>query len=400
MAIQDIERGNAFMIPDPLGPLLERVVPHVPETRIADTIYFDPSDFERPIALNPFVAETEQERERVTENFLLIFRRICHVEDGPRLLDILRHVVRTLLEAESATFFDIGTILLDPDLRSQAVARVSNPVLREFWEKRFPAYPKNAIDPVVNKLGQFRLNSIVRNVFGHPDTALDFNELIKPGKLFLADLSEGKLDPETSTLIGSTIISMFQLCILRRALLPPSSRKLYTVYLDEFQNFAAHDSSALQKMFSQARNYNVSLVVSHQNLAQLPREVRSAILGNVHTIVAFRLGPEDAKLLQAAFADAIPDKTAPKFIQRLQNLAPGEAIVRFGNASNNVLIRTHPPALLPKRTFVNEIIEHSRMRYGRPPNKPEHGRSTRHMPAQSTVENHEEQDEPPVDLWH
>jgi hypothetical protein len=366
MIRHDMERGRGCAVFDPLGPLVTGVLPHVPKSRVQDVVFFDPAD-ERPISLNPFMAETEPERESVMESFVLVFRRVFGIgQEAPRLLHILRHAVRTLLESRNKTFLDIRTLLVNPEFRNQVLSTVRNPILLEFWREEFPAYPKNALDPILNKLGQFRLNAVIRNTLGQSEPSLDFTDILKTGKLFLADLSEGKIGQENSMLLGSILISLLQLAIMRRGSLQTGSRPLFALYADEFQSFCSTESAAFQKILSQARNYNVSLNLAHQHLSQIPKEMRSAILGNVHTLVAFRLGVEDAKLLQAAFADAIPDKAAPKFIQRLQNLSRGEALVRFETASNNFLIRTYPPAPIPSPNFAREVIEYSRTRYGRP----------------------------------
>jgi hypothetical protein len=171
-------------------------------------------------------------------------------------------------------------------------------------------------------------------------------------------------------LFTERIVSMIQLATMRRAALPPQKRPLFSIYLDEFQSFCGTDSAAFQRILSQARNWNVSMLLAHQYNSQIPKEMRSAILGNVHTMIAFRLGMEDAKLLQAAFADAIPDKAAQKFIERLQNLSRGEAIVRLETAKNNFVMRTYPPSPNPSPNFMREVIEYSRTHYGRPVAQP------------------------------
>jgi hypothetical protein len=364
MVQQDMEHGRGFAVIDPLGPLIERVLPLIPKSRVKDTVYFNPADRKHPISLNPFIAETEPERERVGENFMVLFKRLFNVGDAaPRLLDMLRHAVRSLLESGNKTFLDLEPFLTDSKFRDQVLADVRNPLLLKFWENRFPTFPKNATEPILNKLGQFSLNSVIRKTLNRPESSIDFAEIMRSGKFFLADLAESKIDPENSLLLGSIITSMVQLATMRRrgTQAPP----LFTIYVDEFQNVLGSDSSAFQKILSQARNYNVSLVLAHQYISQIPREMRSAILGNVHTMLAFRLGPEDARLLQAAFADAIPDKAAPKFLERLQNLSRGEAIVRYETATNNFVIRAYPPVHAPSPNFVREVVDYSRTHYGR-----------------------------------
>jgi DNA helicase HerA-like ATPase len=360
MALQDITQGRGCAIPDSLGPVLNQVLPRIPKFRVEDCVYLDPTDHQRPISINPFIAESDAEREWVTEALVLIFKRLFRVEEAPRLLHILRHAIRTLLESGGKTFLDIRTLLVNPRFRNQVLQDVRNPILLEFWEEEFPGYPKAAVDPVINKLTAFRLSSVIRNTLGQSDTTVDFSEIIRTRKVFLADLSEGKIGQENSMLLCSIIVSLIQLASMRSTAGP-----LYSIYIDEFPNVITTDSSTFQKMLSQARNFRLSLNLSNQHLSQIPRELRSAMLGNVHTLVAFRLGVEDARLLQAAFTDR-SDKTAPKFIERLQNLSRGEALVRFETASNNFLMRTYPPAPIPSPNFAREVIEYSRTRYGRP----------------------------------
>jgi hypothetical protein len=215
----------------------------------------------------------------------------------------------------------------------------------------------------VNKISSFGLSGVHR-IFDQPDTKVDFAAIMRANQLFFANIPESKLGLEDTLLLGAVLTSMLQLATMRRG---HARSTLFTIYVDEFQSVLGSDTTAFQKILSQARNYNVSLVLAHQHLSQIPRELRSAILGNVHTIISFRLGVEDARLFQAAFADAIPDKTAPKFAERLQNLAIGDAIVRYETATNNFLMRTYPPLPTPTPHFAREVIEHSRKHYGRRP---------------------------------
>ncbi len=312
MARQDLAAGQGFALLDPHGDLVERVRAAVPPERQESLIYMYVPDETSPLGFNPLEPVPPEKRALAASGLLEVFKKLWSESWGPRLEHILRNALLTLFDQPNATLADVLRLFDDREFRRHAAERTTNPQVRRFWLQEFERYPANlraeAIAPVQNKVGAFLANPVLNRILMQPKSAFDLRTVMDEGQILLVNLAKGKLGEDPAALLGSLLVSRLGLAALSRAELPDHERRHFFVYLDEFQNFT---TLSLASMLAELRKYHVGLVLAHQHLAQLDPEIRDAILGNVGTTVAFRVGHLDAELLEGEFA---PDVRTEDFV--------------------------------------------------------------------------------------
>lgn len=300
---QDLSRGHGLALLDPHGDLVEKVLAGVTEERRADLVYFDATDDRQPLAFNPLECVAARYRPLAASGLLSVFQHIWADSWGPRLEHILRNALLALLEQPSATLADIPRLLDDSAYRKQAVAKLANEQVRDFWLKEYAGYPARfraeAVAPLQNKVGAFLANPLVHRVVTQERSAFRLRQIMDEGKVLLVNLAKGKIGADTSTLLGALIVSRLGLAALSRADRPEVERRDFYLYLDEFHNFT---TLSLAGMLSELRKYRLNLILAHQYLAQLDERLLAAILGNVGSIISFRVGPADAETIAQEFA--------------------------------------------------------------------------------------------------
>ena len=301
MAISDIERGNSLAIIDPHGDLVEELLNYLPFERLNDVVYLSPTEF--PIGFNILRNVHPEHQHLVASGVLSTFQKLYSEFWGPRMAHILLFTVLTLLEYQKATLLDIAPLLTDDDFRAEVLTRIKSPHILDFWYNEYDKYTKSlrteAIAPILNKVGIFNSSAPLRNVVGQTKKGIDMEQIMNNGnKIFIANLSKGKLGEEASKLLGGMLLTSIQLTALARANLPITNRKPFYVYIDEAHNFI---TLSIADILSECRKYGLSLFLTHQYMDQLEPEIRSAILGNVGTIISFRVGNEDGKYLEKVF---------------------------------------------------------------------------------------------------
>jgi type IV secretory pathway TraG/TraD family ATPase VirD4 len=298
---QDIARGDGCAIVDPHGELVERLYAWIPERRRTDVILFDPAAADS-LGFNPLAAVPAPKRSLAVAGLVEVFKKTWLDSWGPRVEHLLRNALFALLEQPEATLADIGRLLHDPGYRERALERVTNRAVRAFWRQEYEDYSKSLrsliVAPLENKLGAFLTDPTMREVLSVRQ-GLDIRGIMDKRQVLLVNLSKGKLGEGPAMLLGSLLVSQIALQGLARAESPESSRRDFFLYLDEFQTFATKNLTA---MLSELRKYRVSLILANQYLGQLDPEIRHAILGNVGTLVSFRVGPTDARILSREFA--------------------------------------------------------------------------------------------------
>ncbi len=303
MIYQDIKYGRGVGVIDPHGDLAEKVLDFIPGPRINDTIYFNPADIEYPIAFNILEKVEPSYRHLVASGLIGIYKKIWADSWGPRLEYVLRNAILALLEYPGSTLLGIMRILVDKEYRKKVVAKITDPVVKSFWVDEYPKYPEafksEAIAPIQNKVGQFLSTALIRNIVGQVKSAFNLREVMDQGKILILNLSKGRIGEDASALLGAMMITKIQLAAMSRIDIPESERKDFYLYVDEFQNFA---TESFVNILSEARKYRLNLILAHQYIAQLDEKVRSAIFGNVGTIICFRVGAEDAEILAKEFA--------------------------------------------------------------------------------------------------
>jgi hypothetical protein len=351
MIINDIQNGKGVCVIDPHGNLIQECLVNVPEERINDVIYFNPLDKAYPIGINLLEMkkglteeQIEDEKDIITSSIISIFHKLYSDKYlGPRMEHILRFAILTALEDEKPTLFTIQKLLIDEKYRARLVAKLKDPVVKDFWLhefKQFGSYQKaEAVSPITNKLGRFLSSPLCRNILGQAHTTIDFERIMNEGKILLCNLPKGRLGEDNSTFFGVLITAKLQLAALQREKLNEKKRKDFYLYIDEFQNFA---TSAFAQIMSEARKYRLNAILAHQTIAQIEdHDLVKIILANTGTILCFRTAsPLDEEYLLPYFAPQIEKG-------EIANLPSFHFYIK-----NN--------ALTPQKTFLGETIQFTR----------------------------------------
>jgi len=298
MIIQDIAAGRGVAVLDPHGDLAEDLLDHIPPWRIDHTVYFNPADREFPIGFNLLAHVSPDQRPLVASGVVSVFKSVWRDSWGPRLEYLLYACVAALCECQNVTLLGVQRMLADERYRQWVVRQITDPMIRSFWTREFAGYDKRflseVIAPVQNKVGQLLMAPSIRNILGQVKSRINFRFMMDHQRIFIANLSKGRIGEDKANLLGSLLVTQFQLAALSRADITEQKRDDFQLYVDEFASFCT-DSFA--SILSEARKYRLCLTLSHQYLAQIPRAIRDAVLGNVGTIICFRVSEGDARVL-------------------------------------------------------------------------------------------------------
>jgi len=299
MICQDLKAGQGLALLDPHGDLVERVLARVPKERKTDVIYFNVPDRTNPLGFNPMERVPGSQRALAASHLLEAFKKLWSEFWGPRTEYILRNVLIALLDQPQATLADIPRLLDDEKFRKLAAERAANAQVRAFWLREYERYPHRfrteAVAPIQNKVGAFLANPLLQQILVQPRSAFDVRQVMDERKILLVNLAKGKIGEDTASLLGALLVTNIGVAALGRAGMPEAERQDFFLYLDEFHTFT---TLSLATMLSELRKYHVGLILSHQYLHQLDRQVQEAVLGNVGTLISFRLGVPDAQLLE------------------------------------------------------------------------------------------------------
>ncbi len=362
MAISDIQKGKDLCIIDPHGDIAEDILNYIPEERIQDVIYFNPADIEHSVAFNPLRSIHPDHQHLVASGLISTFKKIWTESWGPRMEYILRFSLLTLLEYRHATLLDIQPLLTDQYFRNGILMRIKNRHILEFWRNEFEKYPPalkaEAISPILNKIGLFRASIPLRNIVGQKVSSFTFSDVMDNGKIFIANLSKGKLGEDTTALLGSMLITNIQLSALYRAIQKEEERRPFYLYVDEMHSFI---TNSFADILAEARKYKLGLFLAHQYIDQLPDNIRSAIFGNVGTMITFRVGSSDAEVLEKEFYPVFNKMdliNLPKYSIYLKLMIDGATSQPF---SADTL-----PLMECYKSFKNEVVVYSRGTYTTP----------------------------------
>jgi hypothetical protein len=366
LAIQDINNGEGLCVLDPHGSMAEKLLDHIPESRIKDVVYFAPFDGDYPIGLNVLEKVEADKRYLVANGVMAAFKKLFKDQFSSRMEYILNNIILALLENEGQSLLGVNRMLIDKEYRKSIVANVTDPTVKDFWEKEYANYTDKfaaeAAPAIQNKVGQFVANPLIRNIIGQKKTSFDIRKLMDEKKILIVNLSKGKVGEGNANLIGSLLVTKIYLAAMSRADAGPYElEKLppFYFYVDEFQNFA---NESFASILSEARKYNLALTVAHQYVEQMEDEVKAAVFGNVGTMIVFRVGATDAEIFEKEFA--------PTFIMDdIVNLSAHQIYLRLmidGVGSAPFSARTLNPVQQPANSFVQAIVAHTRATYGRP----------------------------------
>src|SRR3989344_2805915 len=316
MMLQDLDNGIGFALLDPHGDLVERIAAHLPESRKGGVLYLDVAERSCAWGYNPLERVPQEKKSVAVSGLLEVFRKLWPDFWGPRLEHILRNVLFVLLDQSEATLADIPRLFEDKAYRREAVLHTANPQVRNFWLKEYESYPARlraeAIAPIQNKVGAFLADPILSRVLTQKESTFSWRQAMDEGKVLLVNLAKGRIGEGNASLLGSLLLSGAYVAAMGRADQKQEDRRDFILYLDEFHSVA---TPTLASMLSELRKFGVGLVLAHQFLSQIDPLIRDAILGNVGTIIAFRVGLPDAEFLAKEF---FPDFT-PLDFTRLPN---------------------------------------------------------------------------------
>ncbi len=362
MVISEIKAGNGLALIDPHGDLAEDLLDFIPEKRIKDVIYFNPQDLDYPIGFNPLEKVSPNLQHLLVSGLISVFKKIWFDFWGPRLEHLLRYSLFSLLEYPGSTLLDLPRLLTNKEFRKIVLKEIKNPRLKEFWLLEFEKYPERlkseAISPILNKIGQFLVNLPLRNIISQKENSFSFREIMDKRKILIVNLAKGKIGEDNCSLLGAMTITKIQMAALSRANLLEKERTPFYLYIDEIHNFL---TLSFSEILAEARKYGLALILAHQYLEQLDERIRSAIFGNVGTIISFRVGIEDARYLAREFYPLFNETdliNLPNHHIYLKLMVNGKTSQPFSAITL--------PSPEKWKSFKNEVIEASRSKYAKP----------------------------------
>lgn len=359
LILQDINAGHGVGVIDPHGDLAHDLLDHIPRWRTDDVVYFNPADLDYPVGFNLLQNVPQERRHRIASGLVGAMKSIWRDSWGPRLEYILYACVAALLDCENVSILGIQRMLVDRSYRRWVLNQVRDPVVRSFWVDEFerydPRYMREAIAPLQNKVGQLLMSPPIRNVLGQVKRKVDPRFIMDRKRILIANLSKGLLGEDKANLLGSIIVTSFELAALERVTTPEADRQDFFLFIDEFHNFT---TDSFTTILSEARKYRLGLVLSHQYLHQVHERVHKAVFGNVGTIVSFRIGESDAKLLAEEFGSAYTS-------EQFTSLGNYEVLVKLlsRGQQNDPFRGTTLPAITARAGRRTHVIRRSREKY-------------------------------------
>lgn len=303
MIRQDVVDGHGLCLIDPHGDVIEAILDFIPENRVRDVVLIDPSDTENPVSFNPLANVDEDFKHQLTQGLIEVLERQFGANWTPRLEHVFRFTVLALLDYPHATMRGMISMLTDRNYRQKVVEYIKDDMVKRFWAIEFADWSEkfdtDAIIPLVNKLGQFLSDPMLRNIFGQKENKIDLEEIMNTKKILLINLAKGRIGEENSSFFGSMFITKIKQAGMARAKIPEKDRHDFYLYVDEFHNLV---TETFENILSEARKFGICLAVAHQYMQQLLPRVQAAVLGNVGSIVIFRVGGEDAMRLKPEMA--------------------------------------------------------------------------------------------------
>ena len=368
IAFQDMCDGRGFAFIDPHGDAVEALLQRVPEERIDDVIYFDPSDIEHPVGMNMFEYTTDDQKDFIVQEGIAMLQSLFDPQNqgffGPRGQHMFRNAALLLMaDPAGATFIDIPQCFTDPEFVKSKLRYVTDKAVYDYWTKEFPASQKsNDAGEVItwfsSKWGPFIANTIMRNTLGQVKSGFNIREIMDTKKIFLVNLSKGKLGDINSNLLGMIFVMKFQQAAMSRQDIPEDERKDFCLYVDEFQNFA---TDSFESILSEARKYRLNLIVANQFMTQLTDKIREALLGNVGTIICGRIGVTDADLMVKAFT---PTFTAED-LTKTPNFSAIAKVMMFDMPSAPFTMKLPAPMGEPNEELMETLKDYSATRFGK-----------------------------------
>ncbi|MFH0818611.1 MAG: hypothetical protein V1898_01320 [Patescibacteria group bacterium] len=362
LILDDIRDGKGVCVMDPHGDLIQNIIKFIPEERVKDTIYFNVPELDWPVAFNPLEGISLDMKQQMTQGFIEVFKKFFGADWSPKIEHVFRFTVLALLDCEKSTVVGMMKMLTNRKYRQTIIPQIQDSVVKHFWANEFSSWSEKfdneAILPLVNKLGQFLSNNIIRNIVAQPENTIDFNDVLNNEKVLLIEMSKGKLGEENSNLLGAMLITKIYQTAMERAKIPEAERKEFYLYIDEFQNFA---TETFENILSESRKYKLNLTLSHQYLAQVPAAIKGTVFGNVGSMISFRVGADDGTYLSNEYH---PIFAVDDFI----NLGVREILVKMsveGATTPPFSARTKDVPFIPEKDMSQAVIDYSHEHYAK-----------------------------------
>ena len=361
-ALSDTFYNQGYCIIDPHGDFAIDNLRFVPANRIEDVVYFNPADTQYPVAFNPLELSDASRKPNVCSEVIGVLKRMFGDSWGPRLEHILRYTLLALLDRPETTLLDISRMLTDKEFRKETLDYCTDVTVLQFWKHEFGQWNEKQVNesiaPVLNKVGAFTANPIIRNIIGQPKSSFNVRKIMDEGKILVVNLSKGLIGEDNAGILGAFLVTKIQLAAMSRSDIPDvANRRPFYLYVDEFQNFAT-DSFAV--ILSEARKYGLNLTVANQYIAQMTDSVRDAVFGNVGTTISFRVSADDAPILSKQFEPTFEAQDLLQMNNRnfvISMIINGEKVPAFSATTLNI-------PQTPQDNF-EAIVKSSREKYSR-----------------------------------
>jgi hypothetical protein len=357
----DLEAGRGLAVVETNGDLINDLVSRIPSQRVSDVVLLDPTDPDFAVGFNPFAGSSDPSL--VADQLGELFYRLWKDSWGPRTAQLAHMGLLTLARRQGSTLLDLPRLYLDPSFRTEVLADLDDPVGLEpdwRWFARLPEREQaTVVAPLLNKVRQFTARPSIRAIMGQAAPPLSIQRLMSEQKILLVHLPKGLIGNDTATLLGCLILTAIWQAAAERTALPTAQRRPFGLYVDEVQDFAAAPIPWAE-MFAQGRKYGLALTVAHQNLAQLPKELREVVLANARSRAVFALSAHDAKALESLFAPAL---TAADLQSLDAYSVAAHVALDDGSTARPVTLVTPPPP--PSLGSAAPVRRQSRARYAR-----------------------------------
>jgi len=364
MIRQDMENGKGVGVIDPHGDLIEDTLANLPKERKDDVVLFEPFDTRRPCGLNMLEWDIPEQKDFAVSEMISIFEQLFPPEMiGPMFEHYMRNAMLALMadKENPGTLVEIPRIFTDDEFMEKQLKKVSDPMVRNFWEREWQQTvgedKSKMLGYVVSKVGRFVENEMMRNIIGQKHSSFNLSEIMDEGKIFLVNLAKGLTGEVNSSLLGLILVSKLEMAAMKRVNIPQEQRKDFYLYVDEFQNFT---TDSIATILSEARKYRLNLILANQYMPQLKEEIRDAVIGNVGTVISYRVGEDDAEFLESKFS--------PEFSKLdLANINNYHYIIKMiinGNVTAPFKVKAPYPKK-GKRKQIEEIKRISKQKHGR-----------------------------------
>ncbi|MCC7160348.1 type IV secretion system DNA-binding domain-containing protein [Candidatus Nomurabacteria bacterium] len=360
---QDISYGHGLCLIDPHGDIVDAILDYIPQERIEDVCIIDPADIDFPASFNPLVNVDPMFKFQLTQGLIEVFQKQFGTNWTPRLEHVFRFTCLALLDYPDATMRGMISMLTDKNYRQKVIGYITDDMVKRFFAVEFADWSEkfdtDAIIPLVNKLGQFISDPLLRNIFSQQENKIDIGKLMSENKIILINLSKGRLGEENSSFLGALFLTKIKQAGMERASMLEKDRKDFYLYIDEFQNVV---TQTFENILAEARKYGLNLTIAHQYVGQILPKVYQAILGNIGSVITFRVGGEDAVRLKPEFDPVFGTKDminlgVTEFYIKMT--IDGESYDPFSAETLKVLPPIHS-------SYREEIMEASRRKYSIP----------------------------------